>query len=250
MFNKFSNFVVLAILCLVATNCMQPQRARKEKSGGIDPPCVFTLPYKEILTYKGIDSVLNLFEKVKFKDLDASYKHYSDPDKKFVGKLATSTYYIVQGDQVFLPLVGKYRVKDFIVPDKYYQKNMKNLCANDRQYWLTDKKMLYMMLDLIKALDKRGYNKYGFDIRVGHRHPYWNKKVWSGAKFSQHIYGKAVDIKIHDVNKDKRETQKDKKIVLELLETIVSNKGGIGKYPGCMNVHFDSRGFKARWDHQ
>lgn len=250
MLKHINRVAVLALLCLIASNCVQPGRSEKETSGRIDPPCVFSIPQKEILTYKGIDSVLNLFEKVTFKNLDTSYKNYSDPDKKFTEKLATSTYYLVQGDQVFLPLVGKYRVKDFIVPDKYYQKNMKNLCSNNKQYFLTDKKMLYMMLDLIKSLDKKGYNKYGFDVRVGHRHPYWNKKVWSGARFSQHIYGKAVDIKIRDINKDRRETQKDKKIVLDLLEKIVNNKGGIGKYPKTMNVHFDSRGFKARWDHQ
>ena len=239
---------VLLMICLIAYK--QPENKKRNVSVTVDPPCVFSISQKEILTHKEIDSVLNLFKKVTFKDLDTEYKSYSDPEKKFRNKLSMSTYYVVQGDQVFFPLVGKYRVKDFIVPDKYYQKNMKNLCNNSKQYWLTDKKMLYMMLDLIKLLEKKGYNKYGFEVRVGHRHPYWNKKVWSGAKFSQHIYGKAVDIKIGDINNDRRTTQKDKKIVLDMLEKIVGNKGGIGKYPKTMCVHFDSRGFRARWDHQ
>jgi len=106
------------------------------------------------------------------------------------------------------------------------------------------------MLDLIQALDKKGYDKYGFQIRVSHRHPYWNKEVWHGARFSQHIYGRAVDIKIGDVNQNGTANQEDKKIVLQILEKIVGNKGGLGMYPQTMCLHFDSRGHRARWNHQ
>jgi hypothetical protein len=37
--------------------------------------------------------------------------------------------------------------------------------------------------------------------------------------------------------------------VLDLLEKeIIKSSGGIGRYPGTRAVHFDVRGYKARWD--
>jgi len=40
-----------------------------------------------------------------------------------------------------------------------------------------------------------------------------------------------------------------KKIILDILENkVIGDQGGIGRYPGTMSVHFDVRGFKARWD--
>ena len=63
------------------------------------------------------------------------------------------------------------------------------------------------------------------------------------------IVGEALDLRINDINDDGRRTQADKQIVLDLLEQhIIKDKGGIGKYPGTMSVHFDVRGYKARWD--
>jgi len=61
--------------------------------------------------------------------------------------------------------------------------------------------------------------------------------------------GEAVDIKIGDINQDGFANQEDKTIVLDLLEKqIIKNTGGIGRYPGTLSVHYDVRGYRARWD--
>ncbi|HYG52988.1 MAG TPA: hypothetical protein VD905_18945 [Flavobacteriales bacterium] len=235
---------VCAGFLLTLTACYSPGLQRPF----FVPACPVNIPETEILTRKGIDSVLGLLPTVDFKALDSTYLCYSDPENKFCRKLASQQYYMVKGDQVFWPLVGKYRIGDFMTPDRYYTQNMRELCAGHTQYWLVDKKMLYMMLDLILALDEKGYNKYGFRVNIGHRHPAWNDGTPNSAKFSQHIYGRAVDISVRDIDNDFVVTQQDKEIVLTLLEKIVGSKGGIGKYPGSMGIHFDSRGTKARWD--
>ena len=68
-----------------------------------------------------------------------------------------------------------------------------------------------------------------------------------GASQSQHLYGRAADLVIEDINKDGDITNGDKEIALEILEGIVGNNGGMGLYPGTMTIHIDSRGYAARW---
>jgi Bacterial protein of unknown function (DUF882) len=242
MLSKYKLFL-LSLTIFTIIGCENKGRSTKKKRSIVS--CLFEMPQKEILTRKGIDSVLAQFKQVKFSQLDSSYRAFSDPKQ-----LRSRTYYLVQGEQVFIPVVGKYRINQFIVRDHYYHNNMKDICGDKIQYWLVDKKMLYMMLDLIQALDKKGYDKYAFSINTSHRHPNYNENKAKGAKFSQHIFGRACDISIKDINKDHIADQRDKKIVLALLEKIVGNKGGLGKYPETMAVHFDCRGFRARWDHQ
>lgn len=208
------------------------------------------LPSKQVLTKNGIDSVLKQLNPVKFKAIDKAYREYSDPDGKFRKQLNNMTYYIIKLPDLNKRIVGKFCIKDFIAPDKYYRQSLLALGGEQTMYWLVDKKMLYMFLELIQQLDKLGYDKYAYSIRNSHRHPMWNKEKWKGAKFSQHIYGRAVDLRVGDVNKDGVADQKDKKIMIDILEKIVGNKGGLGLYPHSMCLHFDSRGFRARWNHQ
>jgi uncharacterized protein YcbK (DUF882 family) len=60
-----------------------------------------------------------------------------------------------------------------------------------------------------------------------------------------------VDIEIGDVDKNGKINKADKKIVLDLLENqIIGNQGGVGRYPWSQTVHFDVRGWYARWDKQ
>lgn len=202
---------------------------------------------KPVLTHAGIDSVLAQFEQVSYEELDKSYIAYSESDLKFKNSLKKESYYIIRGTDIFKYVVGTYRIKDFLGMDDYYSENMDNLKANKKQYWLVDKKMLYMILDLILMLDEAGYNKYGFRVRESHRHPKLNR-LRGGASLSQHVWGRAVDLVIEDINMDGKANQDDKTIVLEFAEKIVGNKGGIGMYPGTMTVHMDSRGKRARWN--
>ncbi len=227
------------ILTLILISCKTDPVEKFDRANELQP----------VLTHAGIDSVLSQFDLIGFDDLDDDYKEYTQSNGKFKNSLRKEKFYELHGDDVLKYIVGEYRIRDFLSTDAYYSKNEEDYSKNKKQYWLVDKKMLYMMLDLILRLDEEGYNKYGFHVRDSHRHPKYNSTK-GGASKSQHIWGKAVDIVIKDINNDGKQTQADKTIVLDIMEEIVGNKGGLGRYPGSMTVHFDCRGHKARWDKQ
>ena len=164
--------------------------------------------------------------------------------------LENGTYYRVRGDQIFQFVVGDFRIKHFLPRDDYYYAHLNSLQKEDQLNWLINKELLYKILALQDALFEKDYNETGFTIVNGFRHPNYNAQV-GGASKSRHIKGEAVDISIGDINDDGWANQKDKEIVLDLLEKkIIRAEGGIGKYPGTMSVHFDVRGYRARWDQQ
>ena len=78
-------------------------------------------------------------------------------------------------------------------------------------------------------------------IISGWRSPLYNEKI-GGAKKSQHMTGKAADIRVAGMTPDD---------VAEQIELLISRgkmeQGGIGIYPGSNFVHYDCRGLKARW---
>ena len=64
-----------------------------------------------------------------------------------------------------------------------------------------------------------------------------------GSKTSQHILGKAADIYVEDL------TPKELAKVIEgLIEEGKMSEGGIGIYTKNKFLHYDIRGFKARWN--
>lgn len=63
-----------------------------------------------------------------------------------------------------------------------------------------------------------------------------NKKV-GGAAYSQHLYGKAADIKVSGVAAT---------AVADFLEILLPNTGGIGRYSAW--THVDVRKTKSRWN--
>ena len=58
-----------------------------------------------------------------------------------------------------------------------------------------------------------------------------------GAKYSQHLYGNAADIKVQGTAP---------KTVSEYADKLMSNKGGIGTYSTF--THIDVRATKSRWN--
>lgn len=77
-------------------------------------------------------------------------------------------------------------------------------------------------------------------VTSGYRSPSHNKKV-GGSPKSQHLLGKAGDIVV--------ESMTPKQIVREIKKLIKFGQikeGGIGLYNNF--VHYDIRGYKARWD--
>lgn len=73
-------------------------------------------------------------------------------------------------------------------------------------------------------------------INSGYRCSIYNKRI-SGAKNSQHLYGKAADIKATGISIKELGRYADK----------IFSKGGVGY--GNTFIHVDTRGYKARWSY-
>jgi len=205
----------------------------------------------EVLSYEGIDSVLNLFEKTVFENLDKDYVSYLGYDTyKYTSKMYGRMFYKIFNKDTSRALVGKYTVGNFLPKDEVFYKEIKPDDSSYFQYLCMEKEILYNFLDLILLLREKSYND-DFRIKDGFRYPSFNDRI-GGAQYSQHVYGLAIDIYVGDVDGDGTINKDiDKEIVLDLLDKkIIKNKGGIGRYPWSTVVHFDLRGYKARWDSQ
>lgn len=228
---KRSLFIYTAsiVLNLLILRCSSPEQRFDQR-----------VEQKPVLTYQKIDSVLSAMTIVKFEDLPKSYIEYSNlknHPKIYKGK----KWYRVVKEDAYKYLVGKFRVQDFLPEDEYYSKR-------DTQYLLIDKRVLYKFNDLLTYLDKKGHDPDAFKVYNGFRHPAYND-LRGGAPHSRHLYGEAIDIKVKDINKDGIIDQNDKTIVLNLLEKkIIGNSGGVGRYIKTMSIHFDVRGWGARWN--
>ena len=79
---------------------------------------------------------------------------------------------------------------------------------------------------------------FGKPVRInsGYRTVTHNKKE-DGATYSQHLYGKAADIRVTGVKPA---------VVAAFVETLMPNTGGIGIYSDF--VHVDIRAVKSRWN--
>jgi uncharacterized protein YcbK (DUF882 family) len=79
-------------------------------------------------------------------------------------------------------------------------------------------------------------------INSGYRCEAYNRKI-GGVKRSQHLKGKAADIRIKNLTPDEVATAIDK-----LQEGGFIKVGGLGRYNSF--THYDIRGRKARWDNR
>lgn len=96
---------------------------------------------------------------------------------------------------------------------------------------------IFIDSELVNVLQKirKHFNK-PVTISSAYRTPIYNKKV-GGTTYSQHLYGKAADIKVKGIAPDK---------VAEYAETILKNYGGIGIYSTF--THIDVRDNCSRWE--
>jgi uncharacterized protein YcbK (DUF882 family) len=95
---------------------------------------------------------------------------------------------------------------------------------------------IFIDSELVNILQKiRAHFGKSVTITSAYRTPGKNKAV-GGQTYSQHLYGRAADIKVNGVTPKK---------VAAYAETLLKNKGGIGTYSTF--VHIDTRGTKARW---
>lgn len=206
-------------------------------------------PQKAVASFEQTQKIIQQFPRKEFRQLPKTYlEKTKSSNPKYKKMLQNSQYRVLKGDAIFQKLIGHYRIKDFLPHDTYYNKNIRNLAAQHEIYWLVNEKLFKKFHALRQVLAQSGYNPNAFGINNGYRHPAYNEGV-GGASKSRHILGEAIDIQIKDINQDGRISQKDKEIVLDILEKkVIKNEGGIGRYPGTMVVHFDVRGHRARWD--
>lgn len=96
---------------------------------------------------------------------------------------------------------------------------------------------IFIDSDLVNVLQKiRTHFGKAVTITSAYRTPPKNKAV-GGQTYSQHLYGRAADIKVSGVSPKK---------VAAYAETLLKNKGGIGIYSTF--THIDTRATKSRWN--
>jgi len=97
--------------------------------------------------------------------------------------------------------------------------------------------VVFIESDLVDILQKiRDHFGKAVTITSAFRTASHNKKV-GGATYSQHLYGKAADIKISGVTPS---------VVADYVETLMPSTGGIGRYSTF--THVDVRKVKSRWN--
>lgn len=95
---------------------------------------------------------------------------------------------------------------------------------------------IFIDTELVEVLQKiRNHFGKAVTITSAYRTPARNKAV-GGEKYSQHLYGKAADIKVKGIAP---------KTVAAYAEKLLLKSGGIGIYSSF--VHIDVRKAKARW---
>ena len=198
-----------------------------------------------------IDEILDEFKVVPFGQLPSSYLTSTKSDQSpYKSMLQNKMYLLIKGKDIYRKIVGNYRIHHFLPRDHSYRDHIMNIGQSDGIYWLINRELLYQFLAMQQALAAKGLQDEAFVIVNGYRPPAHNIQK-GGAKKSRHILGEAVDIYVQDIDGNGWANQKDKNILLDILDKeIVGNSGGLGKYPGTMSVHFDVRGHRARWDQQ
>ena len=95
---------------------------------------------------------------------------------------------------------------------------------------------IFIDTELVSVLQKiRTHFGKSVTITSAYRTPTKNKAV-GGETYSQHLYGKAADIKVNGVTPKK---------VADYANKLMPNKGGIGIYSTF--THVDVRSTKSRW---
>ena len=92
--------------------------------------------------------------------------------------------------------------------------------------------------DLVALLQNiRDHFGKPLNINSAYRTAAHNRAV-GGADYSQHLYGRAADIRISGVSTEQ---------LAACAETLLPGTGGIGRYPEKGFVHVDVRPNKSRW---
>lgn len=98
---------------------------------------------------------------------------------------------------------------------------------------------IFIDSELVKILQKiRTHFGKEVNINSAFRTASHNAKQKNASRYSQHLYGRAADIWIAGVSVD---------TLAAYAETLLPNRGGIGRYYNDKFVHVDVRTAKSRW---
>ncbi|MGC6415825.1 MAG: YcbK family protein [Bradymonadia bacterium] len=228
--------------------CDTPQTINASKSE--QPP---------VMTRSGINSVLASLPRVTYQELAPEFRESMNMNGRFLKRYQGQKFYVVKETELDRRLVGHFRIREFIMPVDTSLKGRFDSALNEllggrsepvrQHYLLMDKAVLYRLLHLMKELQKAGHNPHALAIDSGFRAPAHNEHI-GGAKKSQHLWGKAIDFRVKDINGDGLVGMMDKRIVLDILERrVIAQRGGIGRYlDHDTALHIDVRGYPARWN--
>ena len=100
-------------------------------------------------------------------------------------------------------------------------------------------------LNIVKLVGQlqflRDYTGRAITVNSGYRSPEYNAKI-GGVKNSQHLLGKAADIRIEGLK-----PAEVYRLIDELIDMGLMLQGGLGLYEKRGFVHYDIRKTKARW---
>lgn len=98
---------------------------------------------------------------------------------------------------------------------------------------------IFIDSELVEVLQKiRTHFGKAVNINSAFRTASHNAKQKKASRYSQHLYGRAADIWIAGVSVD---------TLAAYIETLLPNRGGIGRYYNDKFVHVDVRTAKSRW---
>ena len=155
-------------------------------------------------------------------------------------------FYIIKRKDVYRRIIGRNRIWQLLPRDGRFHGS--SIFSEKGLYLHIDPAILYKAIDLQNMLSAQGYDPDGLILTSGYRTPAYNRKV-GGATSSRHLQGDALDFHVSDIDGNGSADDKDKQIVIGLLDRhLIGSRGGVGRYPNTQAIHMDLRGYRARWD--
>ena len=139
---KTSSFISL-IIAVIMISC----EGKNEHSTTLSQP--------EITTYAQIDSVYNSFQKISFSELPERYREVTGLDNSYGKAYASREFLIIRRNELDRNLVADVSVSAFL-PEYNPLCPPSFSCGRNTFFLLVSKKLLYIILDLKKALEKNG----------------------------------------------------------------------------------------------
>lgn len=165
--------------------------------------------------------------------------------KNYESLLLSLRFYKIPAKDVYRKLLRNIRIRELCSKEQLPPYPL--LSPNRYVYLCVDDEIIKAYFHLTEELKLSKWNPEALKINSGYRSPNQNDHV-SGARNSMHLYGKALDLRIGDINNDHQTNLLDKNLVYNIMDKkVIKYKGGLGFYPGTMILHMDTRGKYARW---